>query len=212
MEYDSLRALGESLGYTGTELTSFVEGRDGPAPTGDGFDDTVATYQQMGLTAAEAKTAAIGRDPGETYARARFAEAQRVAEDSTRLDDAVNSAVAAEVAALNCTESSAREFIGRFARAEWANATGSEADRHAHVVRVLALYEAGMRRRAGSPTPPAPASRPVTEAKPSPGGRSITIYEMGGGQLVSATPDDVRWLADRGTSLRQIRDMLGGGQ
>jgi hypothetical protein len=33
-----------------------------------------------------------------------------------------------------------------------------------------------------------------------------------GGSLVSVTPDDVRWLANRGTSLRQLRDMLGGGR
>lgn len=161
MEYDSLRSLGESLGFTGTELTSFVEGRDGPASTGDGFDDCVATYQRMGLSAAEAKVAAIGRDQGETFARARFAEAQRVVEDSTRLDDAVNAAVVAEVAALRCSEASAREWIGRFVKTEWANATGSEPDRHAHVVRVLNAYEAGMRRRGGSPTPPA-AARPVS--------------------------------------------------
>lgn len=213
MEHDSLRSLGESLGYTGADLKAFVEGRDGPAPTGDGFDDMAATWQRMGMSAEEAKAATIGRDPGETYARAAFHEAQRAAHVSTRLDDAVNAAVAAEVAALRCSEASAREWVGRFVRSEWAGASGSDDDRHAHVVRLLGFYEQGMRRRAGSPTPP--AARPLTEAEPSQpssGGRSITIYETASGSLVSATPDDVRWFADRGTSLRQIRDMLGGGR
>lgn len=187
MEYDELRSLGESLGYQGAELTSFVEGRDGPAKTGDGFDDSVALYEQMGLSAAEAKAAAIGRDPGETFARARFAEAQRVAEDNTRLDEAVNAAVAAEVAALNCTEASAREWIGRFVKTEWANATGSDPDRHAHVVRVLGFYEAGIRRRAGSPTPP-PAARPVSRPGRRVGspGRAVSLEAFLAEQGVAA--------------------------